>query len=335
MSANRTPEPPMTYNETARLNELRESGILDTPKEQEFDDIASLAAAIFRAPIAAVSFIDDRRQWFKSIVGMDLPEVPLGISLCKHTLSLPGTVLEVPDTLKDPRFVSHPIVEGAPGVRLYVSAPILSSSGLPLGTVCAMDLASRSITPQEIQAIESLGRQAAAHLELRSALRGLEREGMTDYLTGLWNRRAFDRRLASEWNLHRISGKHLSLLVIDLDHFKRINDTFGHPVGDEVLAKASKVIRSSVRESDMVARFGGEEFTVILPGATGQQATMVAENIRAAIETAGWNHAPITASIGLASLKPVQGGSAPGLMQQADRALYEAKHAGRNRVAAA
>ncbi|MES2740112.1 MAG: sensor domain-containing diguanylate cyclase [Pseudomonadota bacterium] len=325
----------MTYNETARLIELRESGILDTPREQAFDDIASLAAAIFRAPIAAVSFIDDRRQWFKSIVGMDLPEVPLGISLCLHTLRLPGTVLEVPDTLKDPRFVGHPIVDGAPRVRLYVSAPILSSSGLALGTVCAMDMAPRAVTRQEIQAIESLGRQVTAHLELRSALRGMEREGMTDYLTGLWNRRAFDRRLGGEWNLHRISGKPLSLLAIDLDHFKRINDTFGHPVGDEVLARTAKVIRSSVRENDLAARFGGEEFTVILPGTTAQQATVVAEKIRAAIETARWTHAPVTASIGLATLTPVQGGSAPSLMQHADRALYEAKHAGRNRVVGA
>jgi diguanylate cyclase (GGDEF)-like protein len=155
---------------------------------------------------------------------------------------------------------------------------------------------------------------------------------LTDSLTGLRNRRYFELFLQTEVTRSRRYGRDLSVIMIDLDHFKKYNDAFGHPAGDEALQQVAEGIRFGARRGlDIVARFGGEEFIVILPETGAKSAKEVAEKIRNSIAGLRNVKCCITVSIGVAA---VQGGecNAEELIRRADRALYQAKHRGRNRV---
>jgi diguanylate cyclase (GGDEF)-like protein len=162
---------------------------------------------------------------------------------------------------------------------------------------------------------------------------------MRDPLTGLYNRRYLEETMARELPRARRLGESTGVIVIDLDHFKRLNDTFGHDAGDYVLERTGDLLRAATRNSDIACRFGGEEFAVILPGATLQIARNRAEAIRSALEAlkldfGGLPLGALTLSAGVAALSP-HGPGWTEAVHQADRALYAAKQAGRNRVLAA
>jgi diguanylate cyclase (GGDEF)-like protein len=156
----------------------------------------------------------------------------------------------------------------------------------------------------------------------------------TDALTGLRNRRAFDEALEREWKRTLENRSQISLLMLDIDHFKTFNDRYGHPAGDDCLRAVSAAVNSAVRATDVVARYGGEEIAVILPGTGSAAAVELAERIRAAIEGGG----AVTASIGIATAALSESGdrrTPEGLVPAADTAMYKAKAGGRNRVATA
>ena len=168
----------------------------------------------------------------------------------------------------------------------------------------------------------------------------LRRLALTDPLTGVANRRALDHRLASEWQHAARTETPLSVLFVDIDHFKRFNDTYGHAAGDEVLgAVAERITSATRRTTDLVGRYGGEEFVVILPATPADGAERIAEKVRRRIEAMNVEHpeAPygcVTVSVGCASCQPPAGGSPAELLAAADQQLYEAKTAGRNQVRA-
>ena len=177
-------------------------------------------------------------------------------------------------------------------------------------------------------------------VELQKALlasnQQLERLSFTDGLTSLHNRRAFDEEFSSRFEHSRRYGRPLSVAIIDVDHFKAVNDTYGHPSGDVVLRTIARSIQSSSRQVDFVARVGGEEFAVILPETSLFDALQFAEKIRAnvasaAVEANGVMHA-ITVSIGLANVPHSMMLNSEMLFHAADQALYRAKNRGRNRV---
>jgi diguanylate cyclase (GGDEF)-like protein len=178
--------------------------------------------------------------------------------------------------------------------------------------------------------------QAAPVLWNLRAVAVAEQRAATDALTGLPNRRAVDETVTRMAAHARRSDEPLAALSIDLDHFKSINDTYGHEKGDEVLAAAGAVMADTIRASDFVGRAGGEEFLVLAPDTGADGALTLAEKLRAAIGTldvAGVDR-PITASLGVAVM-PIDGSEGETLLRRADRALYAAKHGGRNRVEAA
>ena len=166
----------------------------------------------------------------------------------------------------------------------------------------------------------------------------LQHESITDGLTGAKNRRYFDQRLCEEVAHSKRYKLSLSLLLLDVDHFKKINDTYGHKIGDEVLKNLSALVMEMVRDSDIVARYGGEEIAIIAPSTPREEAELLAERLRSAIEKttmamidATQEVVQVTASIGVCSLGLiVQDRDA--LIEETDRALYMAKNQGRNRV---
>jgi two-component system cell cycle response regulator len=162
---------------------------------------------------------------------------------------------------------------------------------------------------------------------------------LTDGLTGLYNRRYFEAHLESTIARARTSGNEVSILMLDLDHFKRINDTHGHAVGDHVLKAVARLLSNGTREVDLVARIGGEEFVVVMPDSTDGIGLKVAERLRRAIASNPVETPPpagaisVTVSVGVAVVEPGESGSEA--LRRADDALYGAKSQGRNRVAPA
>jgi diguanylate cyclase (GGDEF)-like protein len=154
----------------------------------------------------------------------------------------------------------------------------------------------------------------------------------TDPLTGLANRRVFDEALAREAALAARGRRPLALMILDVDHFKAFNDAFGHPAGDEVLKQVAVAVRACCRGTDVVARLGGEEFAVLLPGTDLPGGVALAERVRLAVAAGPWPLGPVTVSVGVAVHDAASGGAAE-LVRAADRAMYRAKRGGRNQVA--
>ena len=157
------PRPP---NEEGRLETLQGFDILDTPAEKAFDDLVRLALYICETPIAAVSFIDKDRQWFKSKVGITVPETKRDISFCSHALTLPNETLIVPDASLDPRFSDNPLVTGEPKIRFYAGAPLVTDDGFVLGTLCVIDHVPKELSAAQIKALAVLRNQVMRELEL-------------------------------------------------------------------------------------------------------------------------------------------------------------------------
>ena len=346
-------------SEQARLQALHRYDILDSEAEQAYDDITKIASCIAQTPIALISLVDGERQWFKSKVGLSVAETSRDVAFCAHALLDAHRPLLVPDALEDERFLDNPLVTGAPNIRFYAGAPLMTSDNQALGTLCVIDRTPRELTPDQVQALTALSRQVVTNLELRRASADLRsasaaREvylsqlenyqlkleaanarlhdiSRTDALTGVGNRAAFDERLREELYRARRYGTPLSLLLVDVDGFKDFNDTFGHQAGDAALRAVATALRCT-RPSDFLARYGGEEFAVVLPATQREGAVVLAERMRQAVADACVAPRSVTVSVGIGMLGPGdQDGEA--LTRAADQALYAAKHAGRNRVA--
>ena len=179
-------------------------------------------------------------------------------------------------------------------------------------------------------------RKKARAAQLKAEKQSLARMAVTDMLTGVYNRGYFDATLETEIARARRTNIPSSLLMVDLDNFKSINDNFGHPVGDEVLKAVGEWLRRATRQSDVVCRYGGEEFAVILPGTPSTMAYKVAEKIRkgiAALTPAfGLGGLSVSATIGVSGTDTSQTVSARQLIEEADWALYQGKRKGRNRT---
>jgi signal transduction histidine kinase len=166
---------PLHPDEPHRLAALHGYRILDTPEEREFDETARLASALCEAPMAAISFVAEHRQWFKAEVGLGVRQTPRDVSICAHAILGDGDVFEVRDLTTDPRFADNPYVVGPPGLRFYASAPLRSLEGRPIGALCVMDVRPRTLSHVQRLALRTMANQVMAQLELRRLL-GLQRD---------------------------------------------------------------------------------------------------------------------------------------------------------------
>jgi signal transduction histidine kinase len=167
--------PAIPANEVSRLKRLHSYRVLDTMPEQVYDDLTRIAAEICDTPIALVSLVDSDRQWFKSRVGLDAAETARDVSFCGHAVA-GGQLLVVPDARRDPRFADNPLVRGAPDIRFYAGAPLVTPNEHVLGTLCVIDRRPRRLDHEQTETLLALARQVVAHLELRLTLRHLEEE---------------------------------------------------------------------------------------------------------------------------------------------------------------
>jgi GAF domain-containing protein len=159
--------------EAARVAALDRYAILDTEPEQGFDDLVVLASYVCKTPIAMLSLVDDRRQWFKSRVGVQVRETPKDTSFCAHAIQQEDLFV-VPDTLKDPRFKENPMVLGEPHIRFYTGAPLINEEGFALGTLCVIDRQPRELDSEQKEALWALSRLALGKMELRQNLQLLK-----------------------------------------------------------------------------------------------------------------------------------------------------------------
>ena len=158
--------PPLDAAEDARLAALAEYCVLDTPAEDDYDDLTRVAAEVCGTPIALLSLVDRHRQWFKARVGLDAEQTPREQAFCAHALGRKAPLV-VADAAADPRFLDNPLVTGEPNIRFYAGAPLVVAGGQAIGTLCVIDRRPRVLEPAQLSALQALSRQVSRLLELR------------------------------------------------------------------------------------------------------------------------------------------------------------------------
>jgi diguanylate cyclase (GGDEF)-like protein len=339
------------------------------PPGPTFDDLVRLACHAVRTPIALISFPAEDGERVGASVGWPATarRIAGADSLMARVLG-EGTcdLFVVPDAREDARFADCPFVTGAPGLRFYAAVPLLSPEGQALGTLAVADTAPRLLDNPQVSALTALARQVVLMLELHRQVEELHAIATTrghaeesarwqarhDNLTGLPNRVFFLEQVEEALRVHKERAEvptglpdgrrkqkpaparsdGAAVLFVDLDRFKRINDTLGHAAGDILLREVAARFAGCLRPEDMLARYAGDEFTVLLPNAPGgltyvaNVAQMLLRTLRRPV-VLGTGEYHVSASVGMA-LAPRDGEDAHTLIKNADIAMYQAKTRG-------
>ena len=314
----KTPEFPP--NEVARLQTLRSLDILDSPQEERFDRLTRMARRLFYVPIALVSLVDDNRQWFKSCAGLSVSETGRDISFCGHAILGDGVFI-IPDASVDERFHDNPLVVEAPYIRFYAGVPLRALDGGKMGTLCIIDDKPREFTEQDLGALKDLA--AMAERELAAV-----QLAVLDELTGISNRRGFMTLVGHAIRMCVRQTMSACLVFFDLDKFKLINDTHGHIEGDRALATFANILTDTLRESDLVARIGGDEFAALLLDTPQSSAVDVIARLQKRIDE--YNHKStrdykLDFSFGVVDFDPDCHLNVEALLADGDSLMYECK----------
>jgi diguanylate cyclase (GGDEF)-like protein len=311
-------EPQKPDNEVERLSALRELNVLDTPINSAFERVTRLTKKMFEVPMVAISLVDGDRQWFKSEQGLNVCETNRNISFCGHAI-LQDQIFLIPDALKDERFHDNPLVTGGPKIRFYAGYPIRSPDGYKIGSFCIMDTNPRDISIEDLDPLKDMAalveQQLSSHAQkkyqskIMQELDQAKREKMIDSLTRVWNREGIEINFREQTDVAKKNKEYLALTIIDIDDFKHINDTYGHNAGDQVLREITKRILTSLKEQDILGRWGGEEFLgiIALKCENPDRCLEVFENVRQNISCEPVEfeskEIPVTASFGITYTK--------------------------------
>ena len=324
-----------------RMEESRKTAASDDAGYEELLHAALLAVTRrFHVPIVGALVKANEQERFVAYASVQNPANLFNGATAWNTLpqvAATGEPLIVPDV------EGHPVFGDAAGVdstvRGFASVPLISPSGTSFGALSVIDTRPLALDAEALEALTEQAREIAQGLEERlgipqqtaATFQALEQLAATDPLTGLANRRGCEKAIAGEISRAKREQKPLSCILIDVDRFKQVNDTYGHHAGDQLLRELSAILRRSVRAYDIVSRWGGEEFLLVLPGADLAAARALAERIRVAVETLpAHNVGGVTVSAGIASFDDEYNFDAT--LRVADRRLYQAKAAGRNCV---
>jgi diguanylate cyclase (GGDEF)-like protein len=309
-----------TENEERRIASLHSLRILDTDPEERYDRVTRLAKKLFDVPIALVSLVDENRQWFKSAIGLDVKETSREISFCGHTIQNNQTFI-VENTALDKRFSDNPLVINDPYIQFYAGHPITAPSGENIGTLCIIDTKPRTLSNDDIAALNDLAALVTGEfMSLQLAT--------MDELTNITNRRGFKRLGQHCIDLSNRQNSTCLLVYFDLNQFKLFNDNFGHVVGDQVLKIFAEQMKNTFRTSDVCARFGGDEFIVLLTDAERKTAEQTIKRLaNNLISVSKHLDLPyqITFSYGIVAYDRQKHSDIEHLIHQADQAMYKNK----------
>jgi diguanylate cyclase (GGDEF)-like protein len=322
-------EPELPHNEVLRIQRLLSLHILDTPPEERFDRLTRLAKRLFNVPIALVSLLDVNRQWFKSCQGLPVQETPRNISFCGHTI-LGDDVFVITNALEDERCFDNPFVTQPPHIRFYAGCPLVVGEDCKIGTLCIIDDKPRTFSDEDRNTLRDLARMVEKEIDAVNL-------ATWDELTQLSNRRGFEALAKQTLNACQLTKTSASLLFFDLDHFKGINDTYGHAEGDKALATFAHELRMAFRENDVIARLCGDEFVVLMPNTTPQSVNKalhtLEKRLRAhqKLDPKGYR---IAFSVGKVDYDKGKHPDVAKLLREADQAMYLNKFAPRKKQVA-
>lgn len=313
---------PIPHNEDQRLAALNALQILDSEYEERFDRITRLAQRLFGTEVAAISLIDEDRQWFKSRLGPIEAETARAESFCSHAIVEPDQTLVVGDATRDNRFHDNPLVLDNPHIRFYAGHPIAAPGGEPLGTLCVIDSEPRDSAGFDSESLKDLAEMVESEIATLSLAIG-------DQLTGLSNRRGFEALGERLLDIARRIDVQVAVVYADIDNLKPINDAYGHEAGDAALAEIAGILETTLRGSDVIARVGGDEFCAVLADTSAEDAEAAAARIGQAIvrrNLATELPFDLSISVGIVTDRPATSGrSLQQLVEMADARMLVAK----------
>ena len=255
-------EPPIPVDEASRINSLIKLDVLDTDPDERFDRITRLAKQFFDVPIALISLVDRKRQWFKSKQGLEVEETERRVSFCGHAILKPVSmkqeirIMEIQDATRDERFADNPLVTDEPYIRFYAGFVLQSHDDFNLGTLCIIDTKPRKLTEQQWDNFYDLGMVA------QNALQSLRHEDK-DLHTELYNRRGF--LSVAEYMLHNCERQRLgaTLYYFDMINFATLVEEYGGLIEKEILGNFVNFLKTTFRKSDILARIDKERFVAV------------------------------------------------------------------------
>lgn len=324
---------------TMQLAEIHSLDAFGTPIEERFERLTRLGQRALRAPVVAITAITQDTQWFKSVLGWPVSEIPLSKSLCHRVVDAGNAVL-AGDLKRNLHYEKHPLVVGKPNFRFYCGFPLRNSRRTVIGTFCIMGRKPREVSIVDRQILADLAVLAERELltvELHSAQAALisklsiaRRQALIDPLTRTWNRRGGEMLLREALDHCARDKQSLAVLAVDVDNFKTVNDRHGHGTGDRALRMVARELAGCVRDGDGVCRFGGDEFFVVLSGVARSDVDNIASRVSASIKKnaltgGGGKQTSVSVSIGIGYAESPESVTPEEILAIADKSLYERK----------